>query len=443
MITPDKYSAASVRELLEAAARGKAAVDRRWLQAILERGEQAVPEIVEFGTRQDDDDPIDISWEIVCILYQLASPAGVPWLIDYLRVEPDVPDHFIGALRRVRQHALEPLLELYAGMEEDEAGEVAFCLAALGVRDPRILGLLEDRLEYDLSEGAVALGLYGDPAARPALERAMQDEQDQHLRRLLEDAVAELGEPMSDAEHAVDLSEFFPEKALPQTEVLEDDDLVEMLVSSDPDYRLAAADACIKSDMSDALEHAVLRTAREDNDDRVRARCWEALGSAAADNEKIYNALFSKLKDTAAPDVERAGALAGLGQLAAQDDIRPFVEQFYGNAATRAAAMSAMWNSLDRSYATYFPQHLEDPDPDVRKQAISGVGYLGITDAADKLRTFFEDDEVRPNALFAYALSVRAEVSPARVRALLRKIDDTAKGLTEDEEELVKTALDE
>jgi hypothetical protein len=141
--------------------------------------------------------------------------------------------------------------------------------------------------------------------------------------------------------------------------------------------------------------------------------------------------------------LERAGALAGLGQRSNEDEIRPFAEQFYENPETRAAALSAMWNSLDRDFSKYFPAHLDDPDPDIRRQAISGVGYLGIYGSAEKLRQFFEDDEYRPNALFSYALSARTEISPARIRSLFRRIEEFAGGFTEEEEELVKIALDE
>ena len=58
-------------------------------------------------------------------------------------------------------------------MGEEQGSDVAFLLAGLRVRDPRVLELLLDRLEYDAADGAFCLGLYGDPAAQPALEKML------------------------------------------------------------------------------------------------------------------------------------------------------------------------------------------------------------------------------------------------------------------------------
>ncbi|MEJ7605823.1 MAG: hypothetical protein WKF37_06065 [Bryobacteraceae bacterium] len=71
------------------------------------------------------------------------------------------------------------------------------------------------------------------------------------------------------------------------------------------------------------------------------------------------------------------------------------------------------------------------------------MGYLGIHQSAERLREYFKDEELRPNALFAYALSMRAEISKGRVPGMLRRIDEFAEGLLPEEEELVKVALDE
>ena len=102
-----------------------------------------------------------------------------------------------------------------------------------------------------------------------------------------------------------------------------------------------------------------------------------------------------------------------------------------------------MWNSMDRTFGPFFPKHLDDDDREVKKQAIAGIGYLGVHDSAEKLRSFFDDDDLRANALFAYTLAVRHEISRGRIRSLLRKIEETAKGLSEEEEQLVQIALDE
>ena len=102
-----------------------------------------------------------------------------------------------------------------------------------------------------------------------------------------------------------------------------------------------------------------------------------------------------------------------------------------------------MRRSLDRQFAPYFPKHLDDADPEVKREAIWGVGYLEIGSEAEKLKQFFEDDDFRADALFAYALCARGETSRGRMPGMLRKIDEAAGGLSEVEEEMVKIALDE
>jgi hypothetical protein len=86
---------------------------------------------------------------------------------------------------------------------------------------------------------------------------------------------------------------------------------------------------------------------------------------------------------------------------------------------------------------------LNDPDPDIKTQAIWGVGYLGLTSQAPRLVELFEDERFRTDALFAYALSVPGETSPGRVRALMKKVEEAAGEFREDEEDLVRIALDQ
>ena len=445
MLTPDKFAESSAYELIKAAAEGHVGMDQRWVRAILEKGDAAVTDIVRFGSEDQEVYPIPVDEEICLILRQLESPAALPFFLDYLRENgSDIPDILLEAIYRIRDVALEPLIQLYGEMEEDEAAEVAFILASFRKHDERVLQILKERLEYDVSEGAICLGLYGDPAARPVLEKMMAEVgDDEHLRHQIEEAIEDLSRERTEDEAAVfDVYSYFPEKSGPETAMIEESDLIEMLGSEDPEYRFAAAAGFIGRDYEMGASKKLLKLAQSDPDPTVRAKAWEALGSEVGDDDKIFEAMLARLRDTTAPKIERAGALAGLGQRADEPEIRPFAEQFYEDPETRAAALSAMWNSLERTYAPYFPPHLDDEDIDIKKQAISGVGYLGIADSAEKLREFFHGD-LRANALFAYALSARSEVSPSRMRSLQRRIDELAGGLTEDENELVEMALDE
>lgn len=441
MLIPDQYPQASVYDLVSAASKGHVAADRRWLNAILAHGQAAVPEIVRFGTENHNDDPVLVDDDLTMLLRHFRSPESLPYFVHLLRSPDEIPEDLVPAVQAIGAPALEPLLKLYEEMEEDEAGDVAFCLAALRIPDERVLRVLTDRLEYDLTEGAIALGLYGDPAAKPALESMLAQEEDAHLQGLLRDAIAQLGRG-PDEEEPFDIQSQFEERELPPAWALDEPELLEMMKSADPDYRLAAAAAFVKAEPGDDAVEVLFDRAGNDEEPRVRAKCWEALADLADDDE-IQKAMVARLSDESVPKVERAGALIGLGQIAGDPSVRKYAEEFYKDPETRAAAMEAMWNSLDRSFAPYFPAHLDDPDSEIRKHAISGVGYLGVHDAAERLRPLFDEEEYRSNALFAYALCVRAEVSPSRMRALLRRIEEFAGGLDEDERSIVEQALDE
>ncbi|MBC7925872.1 MAG: hypothetical protein H7039_09465, partial [Bryobacteraceae bacterium] len=362
MLTPDKFAEASVYELIKAAALGQAGLDRRWVRAIVNHGEAAVPDLVRFGMEDHASYPIPLDEELLVIFRHLRSPTAVPFFIDYLRrVQEDLPENFVDALLPVRQEALEPLIQLYDELSEEDAGEVAFALAAFRIRDERVLKILLDRLEYDAGDGALCLGLYGDPAARPAMEKMLLEVEDDHLKRDITDAIGQLGRSTEEEPDApFDVYEYFPDKALPEFSVLTDEELGEMLESSDPDYRFSAAAGFVNQQLEPDTIARLFLHAQTDESHRVRAKCWEALGNETSDESEIFKAMLARLQDESASQEERAGALAGLGQRADEQPIRKYVEQFYENPETRAAALGAMWNSLDRGFAPYFPPHISD-----------------------------------------------------------------------------------
>ncbi len=61
----------------------------------------------------------------------------------------------------------------------------ASCWRVCSIRDPRILDLLTERLEFDAHDTLMLLEVYGDPAAIPALEEFenILEEEDQELRQ--------------------------------------------------------------------------------------------------------------------------------------------------------------------------------------------------------------------------------------------------------------------
>jgi hypothetical protein len=79
----------------------------------------------------------------------------------------------------------------------------------------------------------------------------------------------------------------------------------------------------------------------------------------------------------------------------------------------------------------------------VQRQAIWGCGYLGIGHVAGQIEKLFDNENVREHALFAYALSCPTEVSRGRAKGFYKKIFDLADGLSEEEIEIVESAIDQ
>ncbi len=119
------------------------------------------------------------------------------------------------------------------------------------------------------------------------------------------------------------------------------------------------------------------------------------------------------------------------------------IEALYQEGGTaRAKAMEAMWRSLHKPFAKYFAPHMEDEDQAILHQALRGAGYFRLTAQADKIAKYFDDDDLRDDALFAYALAAPGETTRGRARGILRKIDSITH-LLPGETRLVMFAIDE
>ena len=446
-LDPASYHRVSPYDLLHAVACGYIGLDHRILHAILDRRAEAVPALVRFGMQDHESDPLNLESDLVDILRYLRAPEAIPFYIKLVRDTPDdVSDDLIDAFVGAGPTALEPLLQLYEELGEENAGDVGFLLGALKIHDPRVLKILTDRLEYDVSDAALCLDVYGDPAAIPALEEMLQQipESDESLRRELLDVIENLKKPpeASDREVVFDIWPLYPAKAGPVFDVLSEADRVEMLDTPHAELRAEAASSFVNSELSDRAKSRLIQLAKMDPDAKVRGHAWEALADQTEEPE-IRRALFAVIADTTKPLDERAGAIVALSRHSDNLKVQKAIEDLYSEPGGRARAMEAMWRSFDRKYAAYPPRHLDDPDPEVRRQAIWGVGQLGLTQEAPRLRAFFEQEEFRPDALFNYALAAPGEISRGRAQALLEKIEKLGGGLTPGEGELVERALDQ
>jgi len=104
--------------------------------------------------------------------------------------------------------------------------------------------------------------------------------------------------------------------------------------------------------------------------------------------------------------------------------------------------VEAMWRSFDASFGPLAVNFFDDPNPEVRRNVLWAIGYLNQTSQAGLLRKFFDDEELRPDALHNYALAAPGPTTRKKMESLLLKIKELADGLTEGEEAAVAAGLD-
>jgi hypothetical protein len=448
-LDPDKLACVDPAEILAEAARAHLGLDHRFLHGLLDRPVDALPAVLAFSARDRGSDTVDLAPELIALLRHWKTPEGVPFLIEYIREDPeDVPEEVVYALVDQASHALEPLLKLYGELDEDGGGEVAFILANLGLRDERIFKLLVDRIEFDLSDTLLMLEMYGDPAAVPAIEKAAEAlgdadaELNQEVGKTLATLTAQEAADKELEREPFDIWETYPEREDPPVELLDEGERIEWLAHSVPAVRAAVAHSFFNEPLTSEVSQKLLNLARTDEAAEVRARAWESLIDAT-EKPEIVEAMLQALRNPDLPVEERGGLVVGLAPETDRNEVREAIVGLYKTPGGKAKALEAMWRSVHPSFRDYFAGHLDDPDLEVRRAALWGAGYYGLKSELEKIRRLFDDEELRSDALFSYALAVPAEVSRGRMKSLLQRIEKDAHGLSELEERLVKAALDE
>jgi SEC-C motif len=433
---------------MQEAAMGRIGVDRRLIQKILDSGDADA--VLRFARASHDQERIDLDPMVVDLLRHFESAEALDFYVDIIRRDPrEIPDELVEAILPLGEKAVAPLVQLYEEIDEEQGEDVAFLLAGLRVRDERVLALLLDRLEYDAADGAFCLGLYGDPAARPALEEMLAEvpKEEAELRREITHALELLEAPAAKYEaEPFDILSEYPEHSLPAFDLLPETECLEMLGSGSAEVRAGAAHSFFNTTLNAKSRAALLDRAKSDDDARVRARAWESLADVTEDRV-VREAMIAVMRDASREVEERGGAAVGLYAVGDREEVRAGFEELYERGgAARAKALEAMWRSLWGGYAKYFAQHLEDSDPKIVREALRGSGYFQLTREAEKIAKYFDTaepfDHLRDDALFAYAMAMPGETTRGRIRGMLRKIDSIA-GLTPSETELVQFGLDE
>ena len=442
ILSPEGYPGASVLELLVEAERGYVPLDQRFVRTLVERGDSIFADFILFLKEPHEDPRVDVDDFTLDVARQLHTPAALPFLAEWARVyEFDFPDGLTEAFVELGEASVETLLALCD--ESGAAPDVVFTMAGLGVQHPRILETLLKLMDTDPAEGSLALSLYGDPAGRPALEKAIATVSDERLRQDIERALVELDDLDTTHPEPFDIWPNYLEEDTPFFAVFETPELLEFLASPVPEYRLRAVKMLTFEEPPPEIASRVLEVAVSDPDGGVRATAWECL-EGIEEPEEIQKAVRARLADTAAPIEERAGAMVALAPEARDDGaLYRLILEFYERPETRERAVKAMWHSGERRFESLIPRALGDPDLGVRRQAVTAAGMFGMVGLLGRLEALFEDEDLRDAALYSYALAAPGDVTPARMRKLFARIEDLAGGLSEEEGTIVGKALDD
>ena len=448
ILDPGRYEGVPAYQLLLSAGRGYIPVDQRLLHAILDFPENSLPDIVRFAAQDHSSDLMDLDPLLIDLFHALHTPTALPFFLRVMRDNPsDVPDDLVESIVDLGELAVDPLLELLGELDGSDAGDVPFVLAALRVRDRRVLEALTRRLENDPQDAALCLEMYGDPAAIPALETALaqipaDDPRSRAPIQAVIEGLAAAVEAPAKSDEPFDIWPLYPKEATTDYSALEDEDRLAMLEKGSASLRADVALSYQGTDLSDDARARLIQLAKTDPDPAVRGACWEALGEIG-DEPELRHAMLKILADPKAAIEERAGAVIGLAEQSDNAAVYQAILNLYQDPLGRAKALKAMARSFDKRFAAYPPKHLDDPDADVKTQAIWGIGYLALASEAPRLVELFDDEEFRTDALFAYALSIPGETSAGRVRALMTKVEQAAGGFRDDEEDLIRIALDQ
>src|ERR1700722_12252262 len=147
ILEPGRYEGVPAYQLLEAAGIGYIPVDHRLVHGILDFPENSLPDIVRFAAQDHSSDLMDLDPLLIDLFRALHTAAALPFFIRVIRGNTsDVPEDLVESMVALGQSAVSPMLELLGELDGKDAGDVPFVLAALRVRDPRVLEALTRRL---------------------------------------------------------------------------------------------------------------------------------------------------------------------------------------------------------------------------------------------------------------------------------------------------------
>ena len=444
-ILPEQYGDISAYELLSAASLGHIAFDHRLLHCLLDEPPRTLPDIVRFANEPErTNDRVDVGEALEHIFAACPTPEALPFLLRRLREEEEAPEILISAISRLGAFAIPVLIRAFEESGRD-AGDIPFVLATMGARDSRIVDALVRLFDEEPEHAVFCLSLYGGPDAKDALQQKLQalpaeeDELRQEIKAAIRD-MPEEGRPAQDEEF--NIWEHFPEEADPDLWPLPENELAAFLDSPNAAHRLAAVNCCEElPELAAEQRDRLLGMARGDSDARVRGACWSCLELHVAE-PFVIEEMQQRLSEPGIHHEELAGLVLALAGDAYDERVRQGILRLYETPESRAAALGSMWRSQDSRFGSYFSRHLEDRNVETRRQAILGVGHFGLSSEIGRLRISLEDEDLREDALYAYAMAAPGLGSRSQARWFFRRVAEAVGDLTEEEEFLVMDAID-
>lgn len=440
---PNNLAQYPAYDLLVGAANGLVGIDRRWVHALVNEPAKSLPDLAQFASEDRSGDRILLEQDLISIFQYLKAEEGIPFFQALIRDNPDdIIDEVVEALVQIGAPAVTPLVELYHQIEPDRAGEIAFLLAGMGIRDPRVLELLLSRLETNWEDALFHLEVYHDPAAIPELEKRAESETDAERKQDLADTVKDLKEERPEVKIApFDIWELYPEGLSPEYEALTEEELLEFFDSPIASQRSEAATSLFGAEYTEEAGGRLLTLAETDPDVEVRACAWEAFFEKTED-PGLRKLMVDRLNDPATPAVERAGIVLGLARNADIPDVHKAILDLAKEPETRERAIEAMWRSYDSTFGPEAVKYIKDKDLEVVRNVVWAIGYLQVTKEAAQLTPLFKIEELREDALHNYALVMPGLTVRKLIPDMYEKIDELAGGLTAEEGMAVEAGLD-
>jgi HEAT repeat protein len=447
-LLPDQLDRSRALEILREVEAGMLGFDHRVIRRLLNTPEETIEALETLGEAPAPDRLIDLDEQVFDLFRYFRTPRAIPFYLRLLheRESGEVPDHLVEAFAELGAEAVEPLLAACAGPEAEDSGkpDLVFVLAALGRPDARIRALIEQTLQTDPYEGALCAGLSRDAALQPAVDRALAHlgPTQQFERRALLDALQALQEPGEPLiPEPFDILSLYPEEAPPVFDALPESSVAEFLSSESPQHRAWAAASFLDSDYEDETRDKLMSLAADDSAPEVRRDALAALGERV-EEPAVEALLRAALLDSTRTRDERSGALIGLAAFAGEPEVKAVLLEFYEDPAYRSMALETMYRSGEAEFHPRFVENLRHENLLVRRMAVRGVGISRLATAAIELVPLFQDEDLREDALFAYAIAVPGPTNDKSVQKIFSQIEEKAGGLSSAEAETVGMALD-